>query len=60
MPTKVIIKSFLTDHNSIGKDEELDIWSKGTEHQAARHHNATEDCHRTSPEVVHTGTADRT
>lgn len=24
--------SVLTDHNPIGKDEELYIWSKGTEH----------------------------
>lgn len=60
MPLKLIIKCFLTNHNPIGKDEELDIWSEGTEHQAACHHYATEDGHRTSPKVVHTGAADRT
>jgi len=54
------MKCFLTNHDPIGKDEELDIRSKGTEHQAARHHDSTEDCHGTSPKVVYTGTADRT
>lgn len=60
MPTKVIIKCLLTDHNAIGKDEELYIWSKGTEHQATCHHHTTKNGHWTSPKVVHTGTADRT
>lgn len=59
MPPKDI-KCFLTNHNPIGKDEELDIWGKGTEHQAACHHHTTEDGHGTSPKVVHTCTADRT
>lgn len=57
---KVIIKCLLTDHNAIGKDEELYIWSKCTEHQSACHHHTTKDGHGTSPKVVHTGTADRT
>lgn len=60
MSLSVIIKCFLTDHNPIGKDKELDIWSKGTEHQAASHHHTTEHRHRTSSEVLHAGTADRT
>lgn len=53
-------QSVLTHHNPIGKDEELDIWSEGTEHQASCHHHATENGHRTSPEVFHTGAADGT
>lgn len=51
---------FLTNNNPIGKDKELDIGSKGTEHQATRHHYTTEDGDRTSPKVVNTGAADRT
>lgn len=54
------MKCFLTNHDAIGKDEELDIWSKGTEHQATCHHYTAEDGHGTSSKVVHTGTADRT
>lgn len=49
-----------TDHNAIGEDEELHIWSKGTEHQAAGHHHTAEDGHGTSPKVLHTGAADGT
>lgn len=60
MDPKVIIKCFLTNHDPIGKDEELHIRSKGTKDQAARYHYATENGHGTSPKVVHTGTADRT
>lgn len=60
MSFSVIINCFLTDHNPIGKDKELDIWSKGTEHQAASHHYTTEDGHRASAKVVHAGAADRT
>lgn len=57
MPTKVITEGLLTDHNPIRKDEELYIWSKGTEHQATCHHYTTEDGHGTSPKVVHAGAA---
>lgn len=49
-----------TDHNAIGEDEELHVWSKGTEHQAAGHHHTAEDSHGTSPKVLHTGAADGT
>ena len=52
--------SLLTNHNPIGKDEELDVWSEGTEHQATCHHYATEDGYGTCPKVVHAGTAHRT
>lgn len=60
MPIKDTIKYLLTNHNPKGKDQELYIWSEGTEHQAACYHDATEDGHGTSPKVIHTGTADRT
>lgn len=52
--------SGLTDHDPIGEDEELHVWSEGAEHQASCHHHATENGHRTSPKVVHTGAADGT
>lgn len=51
---------FLTNHDAIRKNEELHIWGKGTEYETSCHHDATEDGHRTSTEVVHTGTADWT
>lgn len=59
-PAGVIIECFLTNHDPVGEDEELDVGSEGTEHQAAGHHHAAEDGHGTSSEVVHAGTADGT
>lgn len=52
--------SVLTDHYPVGEDEELHIWSEGTEHQASCHHHAAENGHGTSPKVVHAGAADGT
>lgn len=50
----------LTYYYPIRKYEELDIRSKGTEHQATCHHYTTKDGHRSSPKVVNAGTADGT
>lgn len=50
----------LTDHNSIGEDEELDVGGERTEHQASCHHYPAEDGHGPSAEVVHAYAADRT
>lgn len=50
----------LTNNDPIRKNEELNIWSEGAEHQAARHHHAAEDGHRASSKVVYTSTADGT
>ena len=49
-----------TDYDPVGEDEEGDVGGEGTQHQAPRHHDTTEDGHGTSTKILHARAADGT
>lgn len=57
-PTGII--QTLTNNYSIGEYEKLNVGCKSTKHEPSRHHDPTEDGHRSRPKVHNTSTADGT